>query len=51
MGEKCSVVATGGYSEIITPYCKREIVVDKNLLSQGLRMIYERNLNKALHSL
>ncbi|MDR0222804.1 MAG: type III pantothenate kinase [Oscillospiraceae bacterium] len=39
----CSAVATGGFSEIIAPYCKRKITVNKNLVSEGMRIIYEKN--------
>jgi len=47
IGESCTVVATGGFSEVIVPNCKREIEVDKSLVSQGLRIIYKRNLDSA----
>jgi type III pantothenate kinase len=43
LGESCRVVATGGFSELIAPYCKRESEVNATLVSQGLMMIYERN--------
>jgi len=45
IGQLCSIVATGGFAGIIAPYCKRadEIKVNKSLVSQGLRIIYERN--------
>jgi len=39
----CTVVATGGFSEVIAPYCKRELIVNKTLTSQGLRIIYGLN--------
>ena len=44
LGEECTVVATGGFAEVIVPHCKREFVVDKSLVSRGLRLIYERNV-------
>jgi type III pantothenate kinase len=42
---KSSIVATGGFSEMVIPYCKRcdEIVLNKGLVSQGMRIIYEKN--------
>jgi type III pantothenate kinase len=43
--ENCSIVATGGFAEIIAPYCKRGMIVNKTLVSQGLRIIY--GLNKS----
>jgi type III pantothenate kinase len=47
IGRKCTVVATGGFAEIIVPHCEHEIEVNPNLVSQGLRIIYNKN---ALHS-
>ena len=44
IGETCSVVATGGFSEVIVPYCKREIEVNRSLVAHGLRIIYEKNV-------
>jgi type III pantothenate kinase len=43
IGERCSVVATGGYSEVIAPYCKRVFEVNGSLVSQGLLIIYNKN--------
>lgn len=43
LGEKATVVATGGLSKCIVPYCKREITVDDDLLLKGLRLIYQKN--------
>jgi type III pantothenate kinase len=40
---KCYVVATGGYSEVIAPYCKRVFEVNGSLVSQGLLIIYNKN--------
>jgi len=47
IGEECSLVATGGYSEIIIPYCEKDIVVNKSLVSEGLRLIYEMNTGES----
>lgn len=38
-----SVVATGGLSALIIPFCRRSIVVEENLMLQGLRIIYDKN--------
>ncbi len=40
--EKCSLVATGGYSTGIIPCCEENIIYDENLLLDGLKVIYER---------
>jgi type III pantothenate kinase len=42
---KLTVVLTGKTAEMITPYCEREVVLDKNLLLKGLRIIYLKNLH------
>lgn len=44
IGEKCTVVATGGISSLITPLCKRDIILDDELLLKGLMIIYNKNL-------
>lgn len=46
LGEKCTVIATGGLAEIITPLCKRDIILDNALLLKGLMIIYNKNVNK-----
>ncbi len=43
LGEKCTVIATGGLSKVIVPLCKRDIIVDEDLLLKGLMLIYEKN--------
>ena len=43
LGETPTVVATGGLSESIVPYCRKEVHLDKNLLLKGLRIIYYKN--------
>jgi len=43
LGEKCTVIATGGLAKVIVPLCKREIIVDEDLLLKGLMLIYEKN--------
>lgn len=42
LGYDFKVVATGGNAGAIIPYCKSEIIYDKNLLLKGLYTIYER---------
>ena len=43
LGQKCTVVATGGLAKKIIPHCKREIILDEDLLLKGLLVIYEKN--------
>ena len=43
LGEKATVVATGGLAKKIVPHCKREIILDEELLLRGLLTIYEKN--------
>lgn len=38
-----TVVATGGFADLITPVCKRDIIVNKRLVSDGMRFIYNSN--------
>ncbi len=38
-----TVVATGGLSERIIPFCRRDITLNEHLMLQGLRLIYEKN--------
>ncbi len=45
LGEKATVVATGGLAKKIVPFCKREIILDEDLLLKGLLVIYEKNHN------
>lgn len=46
LGENATVVVTGGLSNLIVPHCKREVIVDKDLLSNGLLMLYKLNTKK-----
>lgn len=43
LGQKTTVVATGGLAKKIVPFCKKEITLDEDLLLKGLRVIYEKN--------
>ena len=43
LGEKCTVVATGGLASTIVPLCKRDIILDDDLLLKGLMLIYNKN--------
>ncbi len=37
------VIATGGLSRQIIPFCRNKIILEENLMLQGLRIIYEKN--------
>lgn len=43
IGEKCTVVATGGFSAAIKPLCKTDFELDENLILEGLLEIYKKN--------
>ena len=43
LGEKTTVIATGGLAGFIVPHCKREIIYEKNLLLNGLWVLYQKN--------
>lgn len=44
VGEACTVVATGGLAGRVVPHCRREIIVDENLLLKGLFILYTKNV-------
>ena len=44
MGEVKSIVATGGYSPLVIPYCRtKNIIYDSDLLLKGMLAIYKKN--------
>jgi len=43
LGEKTTVIATGGLAKKIVPFCKRDIILDEDLMLKGLLIIYEKN--------
>ena len=43
LGMKATVLATGGLAKKIIPHCRKNIVLDEDLLLKGLRVIYEKN--------
>lgn len=43
LGEKCTVIATGGLAGVIVPLCKHDIILDDDLLLKGLNIIYNKN--------
>ena len=44
-----TVIATGGLAEKIIPYCRKEVILDDNLLLKGLAVIYRKNSDKVHH--
>ncbi len=43
IGDNATIIATGGLSGVIVPYCRHDIIYDKNLLSDGLYHLYKIN--------
>ena len=43
LGHPSTLVATGGMAQFITPLCKHEIILEKDLLLKGLNIIYQKN--------
>jgi len=46
LGQKTTVIATGGLAKKIVPFCKRDIILDEDLMLKGLLIIYEKNKEK-----
>ena len=43
LGQKASLIATGGIAAKIVPLCTHEIIYDEDLLLRGLGIIYKKN--------
>lgn len=43
IGEKCTVIATGGFSSAIKPLCGTEFILDEHLILKGLYAMYKKN--------
>lgn len=43
LGEKATVVITGGLGKTISQQCKTDVFYDENLLIDGLKIIYDKN--------
>ena len=41
LGKPVTVVATGGLSRCVIPYCRRQIIWDEWLLLRGLAVMYQ----------
>jgi len=46
LGQKTTVVATGGIAKFVIPMCRKEIIYDKDLLVKGLAALYKDNKRK-----
>ena len=42
-GQPLTAIATGGLAKKVVPFCKKEMVLDDDLLLKGLRVIYNKN--------
>lgn len=43
LGEKASLIATGGLASSIIPHCRRGYVLDEGLVPEGIRAVFYRN--------
>lgn len=43
LGEKCTMIATGGFSSVLKPLCKHDFILDGSLILTGLLDIYKKN--------
>lgn len=46
LGEKATIVATGGLSDAIYQHCNRKIIHNPHLILRGLQVIYDKNKRK-----
>ena len=46
LGEKTTVVLTGGIAKFIAPMCRTEMIYDKDLLIKGLVALYRDNVRR-----
>ena len=43
LGHTSTIIATGGLAQFVTPLCKHEIILEKELLLKGLNILYKKN--------
>ncbi|MDD6283920.1 MAG: type III pantothenate kinase [Firmicutes bacterium] len=43
LGQRATLVATGGLAERVVANCEREVIIDDDLLLEGLLIVYEKN--------
>ncbi len=46
LGEKVTVLITGGLGSVIRPYCKHKLIPERDLIPKGLWHIYQMNKDK-----
>jgi type III pantothenate kinase len=44
LGQKTTVVVTGGIAKFVVPMCRTPMVYDKDLLLKGLAILYRENV-------
>lgn len=44
LGDNLTVILTGGMGKNIVNYCREKIIYDENLLLDGLRILYQKNI-------
>lgn len=44
LGQEVTVIATGGLAGLISPFCRREVIHDPDLMLKGLYLIYMKNI-------
>lgn len=49
LGEKATIVATGGLARFVVPLCRHSIQYDDALLLKGLLILYEKNSGTSAH--
>ena len=43
LSKPVTAVATGGLAEMFVPYCKEKVIYNRNLLLDGLWILYQKN--------
>ena len=43
LGQKATIVITGGIAKFVAPLCKTSMIYDKDLLLKGLAFLYREN--------
>ena len=43
LGEPATLIVTGGFAQLAAANCRRQFIVNDNLLMEGLRILYEKN--------
>ena len=44
LGQKCTVVITGGIAKFVAPLCRTPMIYDKDLILKGLAFLYRENV-------